>query len=66
MNRDTATALWYRQMDPSCFADAAHHGAQASTESAVAIPDAFIRAFESDAPRQQHGLTRLRALLGRE
>lgn len=66
MNRDTATALWYRQMDPTCFADAARHDAPSGIETVTPIPDAFIRAFESDAPRQQHGLTRLRALLGRE
>jgi len=68
MNRDTATAVWYRQIDPSCFADAhdaASHTA-ASTASDTPVPATFVRAFEQKSgQRDERGLTRLRAIFGR-
>jgi hypothetical protein len=56
MNRETAQAIWYRQLDPSCFSTS-------DSATRTPVPAAFANAWK---PRgKQRGLTRLRAIFGR-
>ena len=64
MNRETATAVWYRQMNPSCFT--ADSDTADAPEGATPVPPVFTRAFEPQAHRDERGLTRLRAIFGRQ
>jgi len=68
MTRDTAQAIWYRQLDPSCFSasdatDSTDAQSAATTPTSNSVPAAFANAWEPQ--HEQHGLTRLRAIFSR-